>query len=86
MIRYEASHWACLYGTVSHVGRSAVKEILSAGDYEVDDYLIIISILGGKYPLTVRSGTRSVIAQVHRVHFALKGEVEKQFRDLDSKR
>ena len=44
-----------------------VKEVLSAGDYEVDDYLSIIKILGGKYPLTVRSGTRSVIGQVHQV-------------------
>ena len=41
-----------------------VKEVLSAGDYEVDDYLIIIRILGGKYLLMVRSGTRSVIGQV----------------------
>ena len=41
-----------------------VKEVLSTGDYEVDDYLIIIRILDGKYPLTVRSGMRSVIDQV----------------------
>ena len=45
----------------------SVEEVFSAGDYEVDDYLIIIRILGGKYSLTVRSGTRSVIGQVHRV-------------------